>query len=209
VALDGNGGVYVVDDLDGVVGKFATSGATLNSSLIRGLPNGGFASIACDGTYLYLANSYSGSIAKYTLSGTLVNKSLISESGVLALACDGNGHLFVAANNNTVGEFTTAGSAVDASLITSGLDQPFGIALDGNGHLFVSSERSGIIGEYTTTGEVINASLITGLSEPGALVVVPEPSIAGLLLAGLLGRLVCGSVGPRKPQAEPRRPGRR
>jgi glucose/arabinose dehydrogenase len=123
----------------------------------------------------------------------VVNASLISGlNSPSELALDGDGHLFVAnyycgnwPGNDTLGEYTTSGAVVNASLI-SGLDRPVGVALDGDGHLFVSSCGSGIIGEYTTAGAEVNASLVTGLHNPLGLVVVPEPSSAVLVMAGLL-----------------------
>jgi hypothetical protein len=45
------------------------------------------------------------------------------------------------------------------------------------------------------TGQAINASLITGLSEPGALVVVPEPATTGLVLIGSLSTTVTEKAG--------------
>ena len=157
VALDGNGNLYVMSDLNGIVGEYTTSGTALNSSLITGLPSGGFPCIACDGTYLYVGRSYYLTIAQSTLSGSLVNPALISLPwglGPEALACDGNGHLFASGDDGKVGVFGTDGSIINATLI-SGLNRPHGLALDGAGHLFVSSwigNTDGTVGEYTTGG---------------------------------------------------------
>lgn len=205
VALDGNGSLYVLSDLNGIVGKYTTSGTTLNTSLITGIPWGGFPCIACDGTYLYVGNSYDRNIAQYALSGSLVNPDRISLPwglGPVALACDGDGHLFASGDDGKVGVFGTDGSIINASLI-SGLNRPFGLALDGAGHLFVSSwigNTDGTVGEYTTGGQVINASLITGVGEPGPLVVViPEPTNASLVLVG--SACVVGFIASRRNQA--------
>jgi sugar lactone lactonase YvrE len=186
VALDGRGSVYTFN-YSFVVGKYTTSLATVNPSLIN-YSGGGFASIASDGDYLYVADTYDNHIAKYTTSGVLVNFGLItlpSNVGALSMACDGKGNLYVARNDNVVSLYTTSGTTLNAALITSGLDQPFSIALDGNGYLYVGNQRSGTIGKYTTSGVTINAALITGLDEPLGLAVVPEPSVAALAFAGL------------------------
>jgi sugar lactone lactonase YvrE len=187
VALDGHGNLYTVDGLNQRVGKYTTSGATINASLAR-YAGGGFSSIACDGTYLYVGDSYYNGIYKFTTSGTLVSASLITlpfNTGPLAMVCDNNGHLFIASNDNRVGEYTTSGATVNASLISSGLDQPFGLALGPNGDIYVASQRSGVLGQYASDGTPINPALITGLIEPLGIVVVPEPSSLCLMLIGL------------------------
>ncbi len=192
VTVDGKGHLFVMygtpyGSAFDSVSEYNLDGTLVNASLITKVSGGGFASIACDGSYLYLADSYNNNISKYTVSGTLVSSTFISlahNTGPLALACDGNGNLFIASNDNVIREYTTAGAAVNTSLISSGLDQPFGLAVFGN-DLFVSSQRSGIVGEYTTAGMPINASLITGLSEPNGLVVIPEPLPNILIIYGL------------------------
>jgi hypothetical protein len=69
--------------------------------------------------------------------------------------------------------------------LISGLARPVGIALDGAGHLFESNAGDNTVKEYTTGGVLINGSLIPGLSDPSALLFIPEPSSATLLLLGL------------------------
>ena len=74
------------------------------------------------------------------------------------------------------------------SLVT-GLHGPVGIVVSGS-DLFVANDAGGTIGEYTTSGATVNASLISGLSGPIGLALVPEPSTALLLSAGILGLAV-------------------
>jgi len=94
------------------------------------------------------------------------------------------------APDGTIGEYTTSGVTVNPALIT-GLSNPQGIVVSGS-NLFVVNFGYGTIGEYTTSGATVNASLVMGLNDPVDLVVVPvpEPSIALLLSAGIVGLAV-------------------
>jgi hypothetical protein len=195
VALDGKGHVFVYDALLHTIGEYTTSGATVNASFITGLPGNGFASMVCDGRYLFVCNSsgYDSEIEAYFAStGGLISTSFINlgpNPGATALALDGKGDLFVGyappGHDYTIGEFKTTGATVNASLISTGLNDPFGLAISGD-YLFVANERAGTIGEFTTSGVPINTALVTGLNNPMGLVVVPEPSAAGMiLLAGV------------------------
>src|SRR5262249_9746694 len=80
MALDGNGFLYTLDDF-GTVGKYTTTGATINAELITGLPGCGFPSIATDGQYLYVGDSYRSTVWKFTLTGSLVTSTLITFQG--------------------------------------------------------------------------------------------------------------------------------
>ena len=178
VVLDGHGFLYTVNEYLHY-GKYTTTGWTVNASFITNYSGGGIPSIACDGDYLYLSDSYNPNIAKYTTSGVLVNASLISmpnSDGTVSIACDGNGNLFVA-NGNVISKYTTSGVLLNASLASSG-NRPYFMALDGVGHLFIANFGSGTIGEFTTEGVTINASLISGLDEPSGVAVVIQPRLS-------------------------------
>ena len=167
------GQIFVTNQVNGTIGEYTTSGATVNAS-ITGLssPRG----IAVSGENLFIANVNSGTIGEYTTSGATVNASLITGlSSPDGIAVSG-GNLFVANLYPTysIGEYATSGATVNASLIT-GLQDPLGIAVSG-GNLFVanfggSTGNDGTIGEYTTSGATVNASLITGLSNPRGIAV--------------------------------------
>jgi len=158
-----SGQIYVASSAGGYVGKYTTSGATVNSTLISGLgyPWG----MTWDGnSTIYIAQEGSRSVGTYGISGTPINSSLITVGGdPEGVALDGNGHIFVYdAYFNTVGEYTTSGVAINTSLITSLPGGGFGsIVSDGSGHLFIANSGSGHISEYTTSGTLLNASLIS------------------------------------------------
>ena len=104
-----HGQVFVANRIDGTIGEYTTSGATINASLISGL-NGPIAlALDADGN-LFVANG-DGTIGEYTTLGGVVNASLISGfSGpdpIDGLALDGIGDLFVANNEVDPKNWTT------------------------------------------------------------------------------------------------------
>lgn len=182
------------------IGEYTTSGATVNASLVSGLGNP--TGLATDGNYLYVTCWHTGNVGIYTTSGTAISSFGAPGAYPGGVVLDGNGHLYVSTLGG-VGEYTTAGVPVNPLLISGGYNSGIGIALDGNGHLFWADNYGGaggnVIGEYTTNGQLINASFITGLSNPVAIVVVPEPSSSVLVLFGLLGLMLKSSLRPWVP----------
>jgi hypothetical protein len=81
--------------------------------------------IAVSGGYLFVVDSYSGTIGKYTTSGATVNAALVSGlKSPVGIAVSG-GHLFVTnQTGGTIGEYdATSGAMINASLV-SGLNYP-------------------------------------------------------------------------------------
>lgn len=115
------------------VSEYTTSGTLVNASFTPGsfsltvAPRG----LTVSGTNLFIAVSEypnQGWIEEYTLSGTAVNTSLISDlSNPFHIASLGT-DLFVTQQNGTVGEYTMSGTVVNSALI-SGLSSPWGIAV--------------------------------------------------------------------------------
>jgi len=137
-AIARGGNIYVVNNVNGTIGEYTTSGATVNASLVSGLnyPTG----IAVSGSNLFVTNYYdntlgeSNSIGEYTTSGAVVNASLFSVLGdPQGIAVSGS-DLFVANYNpaypgiGSIGEYTTSGGTVTRLLVT-GLSSPVGIAV--------------------------------------------------------------------------------
>ena len=176
------------------IGEYTTSGATVNAALVSGLGNP--TGLATDGNYLYVACWHTGNVGIYTTSGTAISSFGAPGAYPGGIVLDGKGDLYVSTLGG-VGEYTTAGVPVNALLISGGYNSGIGIALDGSGHLFWADNYGGaggnVIREYTTNGQLINASFITGLSNPVAMVVVPEPSSSVLVLFGLLGLMLKSS----------------
>jgi hypothetical protein len=67
--------IFLTNYVNGTVGEYTTSGATVNASLISGL--GGLSGIAVSGSNLFVANNLLGTIGEYTTAGATVNASLI------------------------------------------------------------------------------------------------------------------------------------
>jgi hypothetical protein len=123
---DGNGHLFLLTG--NTIAEYSTSGATLYPNLIS------FSSycsaFAVDGNgYIYVANGNGDTttISKYTVSGALVNASLISglpSIFVTDITLDGSGNLFLlvtdlsASSGNYVSDYTTSGKLINSSLIS-------------------------------------------------------------------------------------------
>src|SRR5580704_11809196 len=101
--------VFVVNEVAGTIGEYTSAGATVNASLISGLPDP--IGVAISGSDLFVANGSAGTIGEYTTSGATVNASLVSglnnPSGIAISGSD----LFVTNNGagdtgTTLGEYT-------------------------------------------------------------------------------------------------------
>jgi MYXO-CTERM domain-containing protein len=170
------GNLYVVEGSHVLAAYDATTGTTVNPSLVPGLL--GARSIAVSGSNLYVGDIGTEAIGAYTTAGTTVNAALVSGVVPQGIAVSGS-NLFVADANGSigyVGEYTTAGGTVNSMLIPSmvlpGLGGDLsGIAVSGT-NLFVvhfgtlDVPGSGSIGEYTIDGATVNATLVTGLNRP-------------------------------------------
>src|SRR6476661_8857570 len=111
----------------GSVGKYTTSGATVNRNLVSGLlkPDG----IAVSGDKLFVVDVSAGTIGEYTTSGAVVKRTLISGLHVpVGIAVSGE-FLYVTelfggiGGIGTVGKYTISGETVNAALI-SGMNVP-------------------------------------------------------------------------------------
>jgi hypothetical protein len=195
---------HPLSDADSVVGKYTTSGGTVDPALI-GLDTlvGAIPDMEVSGDKLFLALGNLQRIAEYTTSGVLVNPNLIPGLSLAQGIAISGDKLFVLNLSGinvpligTVGEYTLSGTPVNPSLIT-GLISPTDIAVSG-GSLFVVNQGNafeglpGTIGKYTTSGETVNATLVSGLNEPRHIAIasqsVPDTSPTWILL--LLGLAV-------------------
>jgi hypothetical protein len=175
-----HGQIYVTNyasgaDGTGTVGEYdATTGATINASLVSGLfgPTG----VAVSGGKLYVTNFGGGTIGEYdATTGATINASLVSGlNGPNAIVVSG-GNLWVSNYyTGTIGLYdASTGATINASLV-SGLTIPQRFVLSG-GNLFVvnnNGSAGGVVGVYNaTTGATVNASLVPGLNDPVALAV--------------------------------------
>jgi hypothetical protein len=183
------------------IGKYTTSGATVNPALISGLsdPTG----IALSGADLFVTNRVTGTIGEYTTSGATVNAALISGlSTPFGIVVSGSDLFVTNLGSGTVGEYTTSGVTVNRALM-SGLKGPRGIAVSGS-DLFVANIFDRTIGEYTTSGATVNAAMISGLGSPWGIAYaggdptavlgsgVPEASTWAMSLTGFAALAFAG-----------------
>lgn len=138
---------------------------------------------------IFVVNQESGTIGKYTLSGTVINAALISGLAAptgIAVAGD---YLYVAQENGTVRKYTTSGALVSPALIT-GLNLPWGLAVSGD-YLYVANGGApdSTVGKYSAnSGAVVNASLISGLDNPTGLIVSGNDLYVSEWSTGIIGK---------------------
>ena len=180
--------LFVEGTFDAAVKQYSSAnGSLLNGAVVAG-PNG-IRQMAISGATLYTADNATGTVGKYTTSGTVINASLITGlAGLTGIAVSADGaSLFVTSQNtDVISQYTSTGTLVNASLI-SGLSAPQNLAVVGS-TLYVVNFGNGSVGKYTTGGATINASLISGLNGPLSIAVVPEP--ASLATAGAAATLL-------------------
>ena len=141
-----------------------------------------FGSVAVEqaNAQIFVSDATDGTILEYSISGVLMNSSLVSgldSPERLALSGD---DLYVAGfGNNKIGIYTTSGATVKTSLV-SGLKGPIDLALSGNSLYItdVNLPSSTKIREYNaTTGAAINASLVTGLPIQATTIIVSSNNL--------------------------------
>ncbi|MEI9999299.1 MAG: PQQ-binding-like beta-propeller repeat protein [Verrucomicrobiota bacterium] len=200
MAISG-GDVYVAEG-NGTIGEFnATTGATVNSSLISGLNEA--AAISISGGDLYVASfpdsgSTVGTVGVYNATtGAAITKSLVSGLNTPQGLVLANGDLFTLNDGSgTVSEFNaTTGTAIHTSLI-SGLNEAQGMALTSNDDLLITTSTG--VREYDLSGDLVNGNFITGLDIAVGIAVtpeaVPEPSAWALGLLAAVALVAVRSV---------------
>jgi hypothetical protein len=191
IAINGSD-LFVSNAGTDIVGKYTTSGATIDPTFVSYNQNHG---LAVSGSELYVA-SFLGTVGKFnaatgaTISANLLGGPIGSLFGVAASGSD----LYAVrasgfAGASSIGKYTTSGATINSTLV-SGLSNPFGVAVSGT-DLYVSSfYPDSFIGKYTTSGGIVNPMLISsGLNRPYGIAVVdqiPEPvGMAGAVIATL------------------------
>jgi hypothetical protein len=165
--------LFVLDASTGIVSQYnATTGATINGSLITGLNQSG--GLAISGGDLYVGTD--GNVAEYDLETGFRVTSFALSTGVAEsvenLAVSG-GDLYAvnSANPPSIGGYDATSGAAIAGFTPATFISPVGLAISGT-DLFVSDSSTGTVGEYNAiTGAAIDSSLISGLSDVGDLAV--------------------------------------
>jgi hypothetical protein len=141
---------------------------------------------------IFVANSGNGTIGEYTISGGMLNPSLISGLSSPEGIVVSGGELFVAnSGNGTVGEYTlgtTPGTIASSTpSLISGLSSPDGIAVSGSDLFVTTGVFPGAINEYTTSGGMVSTSIISNLGVPTGLAVSGSDLFISLAYGGDVG----------------------
>ena len=168
-AVDGNGNVFVTDNVDNLVEELvAASGYTTVKTLASGFnyPCG----ISVDGSgNLFVADSHNGVVKEILAAGgyTVVKTIGGSFSDPVGTAVDGDGDVFVTDYNaNAVYEIVASGGYTTVKSLNSGFNNPLGVAVDGKGNVFVSDVSSQSVKEITAASDYSTViTLASGFSE--------------------------------------------
>jgi hypothetical protein len=171
------GELLVVDELAETVGVYdATTGATINGSLISGLTNYP-RDMKLAGGDLYITSSSGGTVGQYNATtGATINAAFQTEPGEsTGIAVSGSDYYVVGAGTSQayVNGYTSSGPAFSDSVGY----YPAGVAVLGN-NLFVADNANyvaghGSIEEYNaTTGALVDATFITGLFAPEGITIL-------------------------------------
>jgi hypothetical protein len=169
----------VTNTATGTIGKYTTSGETVNASLITGLHT--VVDIEVLAGDLYVLEDLGGlshprRLGKYTTSGGTVNASLIT--GISACLGCGSGlaasgtDLFIE-NRFGIGHYTTSGATINASFITDDFEGDI-IDLEVSGSsLFVEHNfgDDAFVDKYGLDGKLIDFNVSHGLASYAGIAV--------------------------------------
>lgn len=164
-AIASNGDMYVVDiGGSNTIQKFSATGQYL--STITGIGYPGDISVDASDN-LYVADSISGNVKKYSPTGTLLQT--IGTQGNAAgqmnwptdVVVDASGSIYVAEmNTNRIQKFTSAG-ALDTSFGSGGaagsgqLSHPHGLGIDSNGNIYVADCDNHRVLKFNSAGSLV------------------------------------------------------
>ncbi|MFI5161292.1 MAG: gliding motility-associated C-terminal domain-containing protein [Sphingobacteriales bacterium] len=179
IAIDGNGTLFVADDINNAIRKITPGGVVTTMSL-TGPAFNGLKSIAIDkGGNLYTADAGNNEIKKISPSGlvTIIAGNLSTGSadgnGATAsfnmpngVALDGSGNIYVADyGNHIIRKITPAGivttlagngqpGSTDGAGPVASFRYPTGVAVDVTGNVYVADGGNGLIRKITSNGNV-------------------------------------------------------
>ena len=166
IAVDSSGNVYVVDQGNNRVEKFANTGAYATQWGSFGSGNGLFLGpygVAVDSLgNVYVTDSGNNRVEKFSSTGiytTQINPTGPNQFNVpRGVAVDGSGNVFVTdSNNNRVEEFSSAGIYVRQwnAYNAIGFASPIGVAVDSSGNVYVIDNGHNYVDKFTGTGSPI------------------------------------------------------
>ena len=182
IAVDADDNVYVTNQADDLIQKFAADGSFLLSWGGTGTASGQMkdpSAIAIDPSgFVYVADKDMQRIQKFDLSGNYLmqwgsfgtaNGQMKSPQGI---AVDGGGHVFVAdTGNHRIQKFTSNGVFMTSwGGLTQGTGNgqfrsPSGIGIDADGDVWVADSENNRLQQFTATGTFISKVAGTGVSQ--------------------------------------------
>ena len=164
IAIDSVGNVYVADNVNDRIQKFAANGVWLNSWAVNN-PTG----VAVDGSdtvWVVSANT----VKSYNTSGGLLGS--FGSANAYSVAAGPTGDLWVSASSGVVRRYDTSGTF----LLTVGsgqLSSPQGLAMQSDGTLYVADTGDGRVVRYGTPSKETSwaATGVTGLTTSGGSIV--------------------------------------
>ena len=167
--FDTSGNLYVTNQGNGTVSKFAP-GATTPSATLTGLNNPFALAFDASGN-LYVANQAGTTVSKFAPGATTPTATLTGLNGPCNLAIDTSGNLYVAnfwsGTSGTVSKFAPGAMTPTATL--TGLEYPLALDFDTSGNLYVANWWSpGTVSKFAP-GATTPTATLTGTATPEAL----------------------------------------
>ena len=164
IAIDSVGNVYVADNVNDRIQKFASNGVWLNSWAVNN-PTG----VAVDGSdtvWVVTANT----VKSYNTSGGLLGS--FGSTNAYSLAAGPTGDLWVSASSGLVRRYDTTGTLLE-TLGSGQLTSPQGLAMQSDGTLYVADTGDGRVVRYGTPSKETSWAVtgVTGLTTSGGSIV--------------------------------------
>jgi len=178
LALGSDGFLYGANNGNGNILRFNpndTSGAaTATVFATTGAPN----SLALDSANnVYVVNAASGTLSKFSSSGTSLFNVTVSGARGVTVGADGNVYVSTTTTNSVL-RYDTAGTFL-STFATTNVAGPREIKFDAAGNLYVANNTGNTVTRYDSTGAQIGTTpfAVTGISVPQGLALDPSGNL--------------------------------
>ncbi|HEY5314842.1 MAG TPA: MBG domain-containing protein, partial [Pirellulales bacterium] len=169
LAFDSSGNLYVANEGNSTVEKFAVGSTTASATYSAGVAYPEALAFDSSGN-LYVGNATNNTVEKFAPGSTTPSATYSAGvSGPEALAFDASGNLYVAnANNSTVEKFAP-GSTTPSATYSAGVYYPRALAFDSSGNLYVANTGNVTVEKFGPGSTTPSATFSAGISYPIAL----------------------------------------